>query len=70
MSVSFDRKLAKLIRREAKRAGMSVSAWVARAAEGEARLAAAARLQEEWEAEHGPITDEELARAEALWPEE
>ncbi len=68
MSVSFDPKLAKTIKREARLAGMPVSAWMARAAEREAKLAKGRRLLEEYEGEHGPITEKELKAARRLWP--
>lgn len=69
MSLSFDPELARAIRKEARRAKVPVSVWMARAAEREAKLAAGRRLLEEWEREHGPFLDEEIAAAEELWPD-
>jgi len=68
LSVSFDPKLAKRIKQEARRAGMPVSAWMARAAEREAKLAKGRRLLAEWEREHGAPTEEEVRAVEKLWP--
>ena len=69
MSLSFDPDLARTIRREARRAKIPVSTWMARAAEREAKLAGGRRLLDEWERVHGKITRSELAAAEALWPD-
>jgi hypothetical protein len=68
MSLSIPVKLARAARREAKHEGMSVSAWVARAIERQSKLAGMRRLLEEYEAEHGVITEEELERVRRLWP--
>lgn len=69
MSLSFDPDLARTIRKEARRARMPVSAWMARAAEREAKLAGGRRLLAEWERTHGEITASEVAAAKALWPD-
>ncbi|HEX9775766.1 MAG TPA: hypothetical protein VGB83_09325 [Actinomycetota bacterium] len=69
MSLSFPKSLARTIRREAKRAGMTASAWVARAVEQEARFAAQREAIEDYEAEHGEITEEDLERV-RRWYEE
>jgi hypothetical protein len=68
MSLSFPSRLARLVRREAKREGMSVSAWVARAAARATKLAEARRLLEAYEREHGLITEDELERVRRVWP--
>ena len=67
MSLSFPEKLAREIRREAKREGVSLSAWVSRAAQRQTKLAGARRLLAEYEAEHGVITEEELERVRRAW---
>ena len=61
--VSFDEDLAAKVQRAAKVAGQPVSTWLAEAARrrlnSDGLLAAVA----DWEAEHGEITEEELAAA-------
>lgn len=68
LSLSFPKKLAREIQRAAKREGMSVSAWMARAAEREAKLAKGRELLARYESEHGPISEEVLRRVRKLWP--
>jgi len=68
MSLSVPVKLARTARREAKAEGISVSAWISRAIERQSKLAGMRRLLEEYEAEHGVITEEELERVRRLWP--
>jgi hypothetical protein len=75
MSISFAPDLGDAVREAAERAGMTLSSWLAEAAEAKLREQAdeaaedKRRLQglgeylDEWEAEHGAFTDEELARA-------
>ena len=43
--------------------GVSVSAWMTEAARGALRVREGLAAVGEWEAEHGPLTDEELAAA-------
>ena len=43
--------------------GVSVSAWMTAAARRELRLRDGLAAVAEWEAEHGPLTDEELTAA-------
>jgi len=66
LSVALDDDVAAAAATSAKRRGLSLSAWLnaaaARALAIEDGLAAVA----EWEAEHGPLTDEELAAADAV----
>jgi hypothetical protein len=73
MSISFAPELDDAVRDAAERAGMSLSAWLAEAAraklraeedEGEAhkrRMRGLGEFLDEWEAEHGSFTEEELA---------
>jgi hypothetical protein len=68
MSLSIPKALARQARREAKAEGISVSAWVARAIEKQTKLAGMKKLLEEYEAEHGVITEEELEAVRKLWP--
>ena len=57
-AISLDRMLAREIKRSA--AGEPISAWIADAARSKLRREAWAELIEEYEAEHGTITDAEL----------
>ena len=63
LSLSLDPVLCSEVRRSAREAGVSVSAWVADTAQAKLRLEGLGEFLDEWEAEHGPFTDEELARA-------
>lgn len=69
-SVSFPPDLAKAIDAAAAAAGTSFSAWIAETAAHRLRLAAGRQGVAEWEAEHGPLSERELAeglaRARAL----
>ncbi|MGC8514365.1 MAG: hypothetical protein ACP5P1_15235 [Acidimicrobiales bacterium] len=60
-SVSFPPELAKAIDAAADASGTSFSGWVAETASHRLRLEASRRGVAEWEAEHGPLTDRELA---------
>jgi len=79
MSVSLAPELDHAVREAAGRAGMSLSAWLAQAAEAKLRQDRDGRILEqaaqerrsealrayldEWQAEHGAFTEEEMARA-------
>jgi len=63
LSVSFDPDLGEAIRAAAKRSGGSVSRWLADAAAAKLRSEALSEFLDAWEAEHGPLTAEELATA-------
>ena len=64
MSVSFEAKLGEEIRRAAREGGVGLSSWLAEAAARKLRADALREFLDEWEAEHGAPTPEELARAE------
>lgn len=64
MSVSFEAAVGDDIRRAARAAGVGLSAWLADAAARKLRADALRKFLDEWEAEHGAPTPEELARAE------
>ena len=65
MSVSFDADLGDAVRSAAKRSGRGLSGWLADAAAARLRAEALADFLNDWEAEHGQLTAEELARATA-----
>lgn len=67
LSLSFEPELARRTREAAEATGRSLSAFVAEAVEYRLKLEAARRLLEEWEAEHGAISEQERARVRSRW---
>ena len=63
LSVSFDPDLGDAVRAAAERSGGGISRWLADAAAAKLRAEALAEFLDDWEAEHGPFTVEELASA-------
>lgn len=72
ITISMDAELARAVREVAERDGLSVSRWLAEAAEDRVRNYLLGVALDAWEAEDGPLTDEELAKAAASmgvpWP--
>ncbi len=66
LSVALDERVASAARVAAMRDGMSLSAWLSRAAEQAVRVDEGLRAVADWEAEHSPITAAERAAADAL----
>jgi len=66
LSVALDDSIATAAAEAAARAGMSLSAWLNRAAENELAIGRGLAAVSEWEAEHGELTAEELAAADKL----
>ncbi|HEY7932426.1 MAG TPA: hypothetical protein VID48_01260 [Solirubrobacteraceae bacterium] len=70
LSVALEESVADAAKQAAKRRGMSLSAWLNEASES--ALETEVRLQDglagvaEWEAEHGPPSEEEAAKANAV----
>jgi len=64
LSVSFDSELGDAVRSAAAESGKPLSSWLAEAAASKLRAEALARFLDRWEAEHGVLTAEEIARAE------
>jgi hypothetical protein len=65
LSVSFDPDLGDAVRAAAKRSGRGLSGWLAEAAAARLRAEALADFLDGWEADHGELTAEELACANA-----
>ena len=65
LSISLDPALGDDVRAAAERSGVSVSAWVARAAAAQLRKQALADYLADWQTKHGRITEAELAKARA-----
>jgi hypothetical protein len=66
ISVSLDDAAYDAAVKQADAEGVSLSAWLSRAALHEARIAAGLRAVAEWEAENGPLTAAEVAWADDL----
>ena len=60
-AISFDPELARAVRKAA--GAQPTSAWLADAARRKLRAEGLLRAVEEWEAEHGALTDRELKDA-------
>lgn len=67
-AVSFDPRLAAEVRAHAEAEGESLSGWLADAAARKLRRVAARAVLADYEAEHGEITEEELAKVRSQWP--
>jgi hypothetical protein len=63
MSITLDPSLGAAARKAAKRAGVSLSAWIAEATADRVRNEALGLALDRWEAEDGPYTADELAAA-------
>jgi len=66
LSIALDDAVARDVARAAERSGVSVSAWINRAAENALATEAGLDAVREWEADHGALTAEELAAADTL----
>lgn len=64
LSISFEPELGDAVRSAASRAGKPLSSWLAEAAASKLRAEALAEFLAGWEAEHGALTAQEIARAE------
>ncbi|MCC6237313.1 MAG: ribbon-helix-helix protein, CopG family [Dehalococcoidia bacterium] len=65
LSISLPAEQAEEVREMARQAGMSVSAWVAEACAARLRSTHLREFLDEWAAENGVITGEELEQARA-----
>ena len=63
LSISFAPELGDAVRATAARSGRGLSGWLADAAGARLRAEALAEFLDNWEAEHGELAPEELARA-------
>jgi hypothetical protein len=66
LSVALDEGIAVSASQAAQTAGVSLSAWLSRAAEHELALERGRRAVLAWEHEHGALTEEELRDADDL----
>jgi hypothetical protein len=65
VTITLSEELLKHSQELAKRAGIPVSTWIARAAEHQARIEAGRAALAEWEEEDGALTPDERAWARA-----
>ena len=63
LAITVDSKVHAQVRDAAHAEGTSVSAWITEAARRALLLRDGLAAVREWEAEHGPFTDEELEQA-------
>jgi len=63
LSITLEPRLGAAVRKAAKRAGMSVSAWIAEATAARIRSQALRDALDAWEAEDGPLTKKEIEGA-------
>ncbi len=66
LSVALDESIALSASRAAQTAGVSLSAWLSRAAMHELALERGRQAVVAWERQHGALTDEELRDADEL----
>lgn len=66
LSVALDESIAASASRAAQTAGVSLSAWLSRAAEHELALERGRLAVAAWEQEHGALTEDELRKADAV----
>jgi hypothetical protein len=63
LSITLDPRLGAAARRAAKRANVSLSAWIAEATADRVRNEALGRALDQWEAQDGAFSADELASA-------
>ena len=63
LSVSFAPDVGDAVRDAARAKGSSISAWLEDAAAAKLRAQALAEYLREWEAQHGTLSEKELAKA-------
>lgn len=66
LSIALEDEVADAASRAAERAGISLSAWMNHAAQNELAIEAGLDAVRAWEADHGELTDDELAEADRI----
>jgi hypothetical protein len=66
LSIALEEPVARAAREAAARRGISLSAWLNQASVSALRIEDGLRGVAEWEAEHGPLSEEDLAKARAV----
>lgn len=64
MSISLEAQLGEEVRASARRSGQGLSSWLASAAAARLRAEALTGFLDDWEADHGELTQDEIACAE------
>jgi hypothetical protein len=67
ISITVDERILRAVERDARRAGRTLSSHITEALSRDLRQQRLAAIVEHYEAEHGTITDEELAAVRARW---
>jgi hypothetical protein len=67
ISITVDARVLRSVQKEARRAGRTLSAEVTEALARDLRRRRLQELLQEYETEHGAISDDELARIRARW---
>lgn len=63
ITITLPEEYLEQARNLAKEAGLPLSTWIAKTVEHEARIQAGLAAMREWDAEDGPLTEEELVAA-------
>ena len=69
ITISIPPEMADEIRADARSAGTSVSGWIVEAAAAELRRKHMKAALGEFERRRGPLTDQEKAEADTIWPD-
>ena len=67
ITIAVDDMIGSAVRKAAARSGLSLSAWLAKAAEAQLRNQLLSSALDEYESDHGAFTAAELAEAEAFF---
>jgi predicted transcriptional regulator len=66
LSITVDSELGQAVRQAAAAEGVSVSSWASEALADRVRRHSLRAFLDDWEAEQGPFTEEEMAEADRL----
>lgn len=66
ITITLPEDFLERLREFAKEAGMPLSTWITQLVEHEIRVRVGLAAMREWEAEEGPLTEEEIAAADAI----
>jgi hypothetical protein len=66
LSIALDQPVAHAAKQSAQRQGISLSAWLNEASRNALAIEDGLAAVAEWEAEHGPLSEQDLAAADAV----
>ena len=69
LSITVDSELGQAVRQAAAAEGVSVSSWASEALADRVRRHSLRAFLDDWEAEQGPFTEEEMAEAKRIFAE-